>query len=223
MLLLIVLTSHAELGSTGKKTGFYLSELTHALEVFDQAGVQWVLASPKGGLPPMDGADRADAANRRYLDDPKFMAALQKTVALKDVDSSKFDGVYVPGGHGTMYDLPGDAHLQKIVAAVYAKSGVVAAVCHGPAALVQVTLADGSALVAGKAVAGFTNEEEEAAGLTKVMPFLLESKLKALGGKYSKAANWQSHVAVDGRLVTGQNPASAAGVAAETVKLLKAR
>ena len=223
MLLLIVLTSHAELGSTGKKTGFYLAELTHALEVFDQAGVQWVLASPKGGLPPMDGADRADAANRHYLDDPRFMAALQKTVALKDVDPSKFDGVYVPGGHGTMYDLPGDAHLQKIVAAVYAKSGVVVAVCHGPAALVQVTLADGSALVAGKAVAGFTNEEEEAAGLTKVMPFLLESKLKALGGKYSKVANWQSHVAVDGRLVTGQNPASAAGVAAETVKLLKAR
>ncbi len=220
MRLLIVLTSHDRLGTTGRPTGFYLSELTHALEVFDAAGVQWELASPKGGAAPVDGAERTDAANRRYLDDPTFMTRVANTLRLSDVDPGRFDGVYVPGGHGTMFDLPDDAQLQRIVRQIAERQGVVSAVCHGPAALVNVKGADGRPLISGRAVAGFSNEEEAAAGLTQVMPFLLEDVLSARGGRYSKAATWAPHVQVDGQWVTGQNPASAAGVAREVVRLL---
>jgi putative intracellular protease/amidase len=221
MKMLIVLTSHDQLGNTGRKTGFYLSELTHALDVFQRAGIEVDLASPKGGLPPMDGVDRGDAVNNAFLEDKRWMARLEKTARLEDVDPSRYDAVYVPGGHGTMYDLPDNARLQAIISAVYTRGGVVAAVCHGPAALVNVKLADGSYLVAGKSVSSFTNEEEAAAKLTEVMPFLLESKLLERGGRFGKAPNFKPHVATAERLVTGQNPASAAGVANEVVRLMR--
>ncbi|MDY7232171.1 type 1 glutamine amidotransferase domain-containing protein [Hyalangium rubrum] len=222
MKMLIVLTSHDQLGNTGRKTGFYLSELTHSLDVFQRAGIEVDLASPKGGLPPMDGVDRGDAINKTFLEDKGWMARLEKTTRLEDVDPSRYDAVYVPGGHGTMYDLPDNARLQAILAAVYTRGGVVAAVCHGPAALVNVKLEDGSYLVAGKSVSSFTDEEETAMKLTQAMPFLLESKLRERGGRFGKAPNFKPHVATAERLVTGQNPASAAGVASEVVRLMRA-
>jgi putative intracellular protease/amidase len=223
MKVLVVLTSHDQLGNTGKKTGFYLSELTHALEVFEKAGVEVELASPKGGLPPMDGVDRADAANRAFLDNAQWMKRLERTVRLADVDPARFDAVYVPGGHGTMYDLPDNERLQGLIASIYTRGGVVAAVCHGPAALVNVKLPDGRYLVDGKEVSSFTNEEEEAVKLTQAMPFLLESRLRERGGRFGKAPNFQPYVAAGARLVTGQNPASATGVAREVVRLLDTR
>jgi putative intracellular protease/amidase len=222
MKMLIVLTSHAQLGNTGRPTGFYLGELTHALHVFERDGIQVDLASPRGGLPPMDGVQREDPVNRTFLENKGWMERLGKTARLADVDPSRYDAVYVPGGHGTMFDLPEDTHLQAVLSAVYSRGGVVAAVCHGPAALVNVKLPDDRFLVAGKDVSAFTNEEEEAVKLTSVMPFLLESRLRERGGRFGKAPNFQAHVAVSERLVTGQNPASATGVANEVVRLMLA-
>lgn len=221
MKILIVLTNHAQLGDTGRKTGFYLPELTHALEIFQQAGFEVDLASPKGGRPPMDGVDRDDAVNRNFLDDPTWMARLGKTTGLEDVDPSQYVAVYVPGGHGTMFDLPDDVRLQAILSSVYERGGVVSAVCHGPAALVNVKLRDGSYLVANKNISSFTNDEEAAAKLSKAMPFLLESKLTERGGQFGKALPFQPHIVTAERLVTGQNPASAQGVAKEVVRLLR--
>ena len=220
MNLLIVLTSHEQLGNTGRKTGFYLSELTHALEVFEAAELEIELASPLGGKPPMDGVDRADPVNQRFLDDPDWQDRLANTRRLAEVDAADYDAVYVPGGHGTMFDLPNDAALQHLLADVYDDGGVVAAVCHGPAALVNVRLEDGRYLVAGREVAGFTNEEEDEVKLSQAMPFLLQSKLTERGGRFSGAPKFQAHVVVSDRLVTGQNPASAKGVAEATLKLL---
>jgi len=218
--ILIVLTSHDQLGNTGKKTGFYLSELTHALEVFQKAGLQVELISPKGGQPPMDGVDAKDAINAAFLADAKWKERLAHTLTPDQVDPKQYAALYVPGGHGTMYDLPDHPVIQKLISAVYEQGGVVAAVCHGPAALVNVKGPDGRYLVSGKAVSAFTNEEETAVKLTQAMPFLLESRLIERGGQFHKAANFEKQVSVSERLVTGQNPASAAGVAEEVVKLL---
>jgi putative intracellular protease/amidase len=218
--MLIVLTSHDKLGNTGKKTGFYLSELTHALEVFEKAGIEVELASPKGGLPPMDGVDRNDPANRAFLENKTWMARLEKTTPLSAIDATRYDAVYVPGGHGTMYDLPDDTRLQAILSNVYTRGGVVASVCHGPAAIVNVKLPNGRYLVEGKEVSAFTNDEEAAVKLTEAMPFLLESRLRERGGRFAKAPNFQAHMSSSERLVTGQNPASAVGVAREVLRLL---
>lgn len=221
MKLLIVLTSHDQLGNTGRKTGFYLPELTHALELFEQAGLEVELASPKGGLPPMDGVDRKDPTTLAFLENKTWMARLEKTMPLSAVDATRYAAVYVPGGHGTMYDLPDDTRLQAILSSVYTRGGVVSAVCHGPAALVNVKLPDGRYLVAGKEVSAFTDTEEAAVKLTQVMPFLLESRLRERGGLFSKAPDFQPHVVASERLVTGQNPASAAGVAREVLRQLR--
>lgn len=223
MRVLIVLTSHDTLGSTGKKTGFYLSELTHALDVFTRAGLEVDFVSPKGGKPPMDGVTRDDALNRAFLDDARWAARLETTLRPEQVEPSRYHALYVPGGHGTVFDLPGDARLNELIGSVYARGAVVSAVCHGPAALVNVKLPDGSYLVAGRDVSAFTNEEEAAVKLTEVVPFLLESKLIERGARFTKAPNFQRHVVVSERLVTGQNPASAAGVAEALVGLLAPR
>lgn len=220
MNMLIVLTSHDQLGNTGKKTGFYLSELTHALEMFEKAGMNVTFASPKGGKAPVDGLDRNDRANTRYLDDPKWMQRIENTVRLADVDPSTFDAVYVPGGHGTVFDLPNNADVQRVIAGIYDRGGVVGAVCHGPAALVNVKLKNGGYLVSGQDVSSFTDEEEEAVSLTKVVPFLLESTMRERGARFSKAPKFEAHVAVSDRLVTGQNPASARRVGEELVRVL---
>ena len=220
---LLVVTSHERLGDTGKPTGYYLPEVTHPYYALRDAGVEVDIASPKGGAAPMDpsSGDRKDPANARFLDTAADRDKVERTARLADVDPSDYDAILFAGGHGTMWDFREDRDVQRLAAAIHDKGGVVAAVCHGPAALVDVCLSSGDYLVAGKRVTGFSNDEEEAAELTKVVPFLLESALVERGGRYQKAGLWQEHVVTDGRLVTGQNPASAAGVGRAVADLLE--
>ena len=217
---LIVLTSHAKLGDTGQPTGFFLGELTHPLEVFEKAGVPVELASIQGGEPPVDGLDLEDKINARYWNDPEFRAKLSATKKLSDLNPADYSAVFFSGGHGTMWDFPDDAAVQKFAREIYEADSPVGAVCHGPVALVNVKLSDGSYLVAGKEVSAFTNSEEEKVGLTKVVPFLLATKLEERGAKHVAAPDFEKQVVASGNLVTGQNPASAAGVAEKMVELL---
>jgi putative intracellular protease/amidase len=216
----IVLTNHEPLGETGRTTGFYLSEATHPHKVFVDAGYEVEFISPKGGLAPMDGVNRDDPINAAFLDNERLVAQTRNTIKAADVSADRYDAIFFAGGHGTMWDFPDDETLQKLTAALYERGGVVAAVCHGPAALVNVSLANGKYLVAGKEVAGFTNEEESAVSLTDVVPFLLETVLIDRGAKFTKGGNFQKHVAVSDRLVTGQNPASATATAEAVLRVL---
>ncbi len=218
---LIVLTSHAELGKTGKKTGFFLSELTHPLEVFEKAGLAVEFASIKGGEAPVDGLDLKDPVNARYWKNPAFRARIADTKKLSAVESKAYAAVFFSGGHGTMWDFPDDPDVQRVARDLFEAKSPVGAVCHGPAALVNVKLSDGSYLVAGKEVAAFTNSEEGAVGLKDIVPFLLASKLEERGAKHLAAADFAKKVVSSGHLVTGQNPASAAGVAEKMVELLR--
>jgi len=220
---LIVLTSHAQMGNTGKPTGFFLGELTHPLDVFEKAGVPVELASIQGGEPPADGLDLQDEINARYWNDPAFRAKLSATKKLSDLNPADYSAVFFSGGHGTMWDFPDDAAVQKFAREIYEADSPVGAVCHGPAALVNVKLSDGSYLVAGKEVSAFTNAEEEKVGLTEVVPFLLATKLEERGAKHLPAPDFQKQVVTSGNLVTGQNPASASGVAEKMVELLKTK
>jgi putative intracellular protease/amidase len=210
--ILMVLTSHDKLGDTGRKTGFWLEEFAAPYYVFKDAGAAVTLASPLGGQPPLDPkSDEASAqtdATRRFKTDTVSQAALASTVKLSTVRATEFDAVFYPGGHGPLWDLAEDAWSATLIAAMIAAGKPVAAVCHAPGVLRHVKAPDGQALVKGKAVTGFTNTEEEAAGLTVVVPFLVENMLKEQEGKYSKGADWQPHVVTDGLLITGQNPAS---------------
>ncbi|MBV9314833.1 MAG: type 1 glutamine amidotransferase domain-containing protein [Pseudonocardia sp.] len=210
--ILIGLTSHADLDGV-RKTGYYLSEAAHPWQVFNQAGYTVDLASTAGGEPPVDGADLSDPIQRAFTEDPEVRVKLASTPTFADVNSADYDAVLFAGGHGTMWDFPSDPALARVAREIYESGGVVAAVCHGPAALVGVKLSDGRALVEGKEVSAFTNAEEAAAGLTDVVPFLLQDRLEQLGAKHTGAPNFEPHVMVDNRLVTGQNPASATGVA----------
>ncbi|MFO7252064.1 MAG: type 1 glutamine amidotransferase domain-containing protein [Actinomycetes bacterium] len=218
---LIVLTSHGELGDTGRSTGFYLPEVAHPWKVFVEAGLTVDLVSVQGGEPPMDGHDPSDPVQQRFLADPEMSAKLKNTPKPGEVDPSRYGIVLYAGGHGVMWDFPGNAELAALGRQVYEQGGVVAAVCHGPAGLVDLTLSDGSHLVAGKRVAAFTNDEEAAVGLTEVVPFLLADRLTERGATHVPAPNFAANVVVDGRLVTGQNPASATGVAEAAVKALR--
>ncbi len=217
----IVLTNHAQLGDTGKPTGFYLSEATHPYEVFHKAGYEIDFLSPKGGEAPMDGVDRTDPVNAAFLDDEALVARTKSTTPIAKAMSVPYDAVFFAGGHGTMWDFPSDAGVQELIRAVYERGGVVAAVCHGPAALVNARLSGGAYLVAGKEVSAFTDEEETAVALESVVPFALESKLRTRGARFVEAPNFEKKVAVSERLVTGQNPASATGVAEAVVELLE--
>lgn len=221
--ILCVVTSNDVKGATGISTGFWLSELTHPLEKFSAAGFETVLASIKGGKPPIDkdSLDFTDAINKKFWDDENFQRNLENTLNLGEVNPKDFDAIFFAGGHGVMWDFPESAAVQKVTREIYENGGIVSAVCHGPAALVNVKLSDGNYLVAGKNVTGFTNGEEEEVQGTKIVPFLLADKLNEHGAKHHPAANWSNHVEVDGRLVTGQNPASAASVGDEVIKLLK--
>ena len=221
MRVLFVLTSHEKLGNTGRKTGFFLPEIAHPYEIFHRAGYEMASVSPKGGEPPMDAADASDPVQKAFLDNPAAMTLVQDTMRPDQVNPAEYDAIFFVGGHGTMWDFPDNPELARIAAAIYENGGAVAAVCHGPAALVNITLSDGSYLVAGKEVAGFTNDEEVASELTEVVPFLLESKLIERGGRHTKGANFHAHVARDGRLVTGQNPQSARGVGEQMVAVLE--
>ncbi|POX53850.1 type 1 glutamine amidotransferase domain-containing protein [Streptomyces sp. Ru72] len=208
---LFALTSHGRLGDTGRATGFYVPEVAHPAEVFRAAGWDIAFVSVAGGRPPRDGIKPDDTVTTRFLADNE--AALAATPTAAELDAADYDAVYFAGGHGTMWDFPDATALARLAAAVYESGGVVAAVCHGPAALVNLTLTDGSHLVAGKQVSSFTNEEEAAVGLSDVVPFALETALTERGAKFTKAANFTEHAVADTRLVTGQNPASAAKVA----------
>lgn len=218
---LFVLTSHDTLGTTGKETGFYLSEVTHPYVAFEKANIEVDFVSPKGGKAPMIGIDLEDPINKAFLDDSIKVAKVENTLTPEQVDPAHYDAIFYAGGHGTMWDFPNNGQLDRIAATIYEKGGVVGAVCHGPAGLVNIKLADGSYLVDGKTVSSFTNEEEAAVGLSDVVPFLLESTLVERGATHTKAPNFQAHVAVSNRLVTGQNPASATGVGEQIVKLLR--
>lgn len=226
---LIVLTSHTKLGDTGRETGFYFDEMATPYWALTDAGFDVDIASIAGGTAPHDpGSVKADPAERpepvaRFLDNEAAMAKLTNTAAISDVDAARYDAVFLPGGHGTMYDFPESKALADVVSEVYSEGGVVGAVCHGPAGLVAATKGDGTPLVAGLRVNGFTDAEENAVGLTDAMPFLLESRLRDLGGRFEGTDNFQSHAVRDGRLVTGQNPASVQAVSELLLEALSQR
>ena len=226
MKILMVLTSHDQLGNTGKKTGFWLEEFAAPYYVFKDAGAQVVLASPKGGQPPLDPrSDEADTqteATRRFKQDTAAQAALAHTVKLSDVSGQGVDALFYPGGHGPLWDLAEDTDSIKLIESISAAGNTVAAVCHAPGVLRHAKAADGSPLVKGKKVTGFTNSEEAAVQLTKVVPFLVEDILVERGGVYSKGGDWQSYVVTDGKLITGQNPASSAEAARAVLAQLQA-
>ena len=224
MNILMVLTSHDKLGDTGKKTGFWLEEFAAPYYVLSDAGAKITLASPKGGQPPLDPkSDAADAqteATRRFKGDAAARAALATTVKLADLDLNAFDAVFFPGGHGPLWDLAEDPTSIHLIEYFASGGRPIAAVCHAPAIFRHTKGAHGKPLVSGRNVTGFTNTEEAAAGLTDVVPFLVQDMLVANGGVYSKGADWASHVVVDGKLVTGQNPASSKAAAEALLQLL---
>ncbi|MDY7573642.1 type 1 glutamine amidotransferase domain-containing protein [Actimicrobium sp. CCI2.3] len=224
MHILMVLTSHDKLGDTGKKTGFWLEEFAAPYYIFKDAGVTLTLASPLGGQPPLDPkSDDASAqtdATGRFKEDAEAQAALATTVKLAGVDAGKFDAVFYPGGHGPLWDLAENTSSITLIETMLAAGKPVVAVCHAPAVLRHPKAANGKSVVDGKAVTGFTNTEEQAVGLTDVVPFLVEDMLRQNGGTYSKLEDWQPYVVTDGLLITGQNPASSAPAAKALMKLL---
>ncbi|MGH8717397.1 MAG: type 1 glutamine amidotransferase domain-containing protein [Burkholderiales bacterium] len=226
MKILMVLTSHDQLGDTGKKTGFWLEEFAAPYYVFKDAGAGITLASPKGGQPPLDPkSDEPDSqteATKRFKKDTDAQSALANTMKLSDVSAKDFDAVFYPGGHGPLWDLSKDRNSIALIETMYADGKPVALVCHAPGALRRTKAPDGPPLVQGKSVTGFTNTEEAAVGLTKVVPFLVEDSLKQNGGKYSKAEDWKPHVVNDDNLITGQNPASSEAAAKAVLEQLRA-
>src|SRR6476620_4050655 len=212
MKVLMVITSHDQLGNTGRKTGFWLEELAAPYYVFKDAGVEITLASPKGGRPPLDPKSnepefRTDLT-LRFENDAAAEAQLDKTVRLDSVRQEDFDAVFYPGGHGPMWDLAEDKASIKLIESFIAAGKPIGIVCHSTGALRHVRAPDGKLLVQGKEVTGFTNGEEEEVGLTKVVPFLVEDELMNRGAVFSKVKNWGVHTVADGQLITGQNPAS---------------
>ena len=210
--ILMVLTSHDQLGNTGAKTGFWLEEFAAPYYVFKDAGAAITLASPRGGQPPLDpksdDAASQTESTQRFKADPAAQALLASTHKLKEVKTDEFDAVFYPGGHGPLWDLAEDAASIALIEAMLAAGKPVVAVCHAPAVLRHPKTVDGKSVVHGKSVTGFTNTEEAAVGLSSVVPFLVEDMLKANGGHYSKGADWQPYVLSAGLLITGQNPAS---------------
>lgn len=224
MKILMVLTSHDQLGDTGKKTGFWLEEFAAPYYVFKDAGADITLASPKGGQPPLDpGSDTEDAqteATERFKADADANSLLAETTVLSTIDAVGFDAIFYPGGHGPLWDLTEDCDSIRLIEEFSHSDRPVGAVCHAPAVFKRPKGADGSPLVSGKTVTGFTNSEEDGVGLTEVVPFLVEDMLKANGGKYEKGVDWGAFVVVDGKLVTGQNPASSEEAARKLLALL---
>lgn len=218
MKVLMVLTSHDQLGNTGRKTGFWLEELAAPYYTFKDAGIEVVLASPKGGQPPLDPKSNEPAnqtdQTRRFEKDIAATAQLAATVRLDSVNQQDFDTVFYPGGHGPLWDLAEDACSIALIESFIAANKPVALVCHAPGVLRHVTTAAGRPLVEGKKVTGFTNSEEAAVELTDIVPFLVEDELKAKGGVYSSGPDWDSYIVRDGLLITGQNPGSSTAAAA---------
>jgi putative intracellular protease/amidase len=227
MKVLMVLTSHDQLGNTGRKTGFWLEELAAPYYVFKEADAQITIASPKGGRPPLD--PKSNEPNfqtditRRFEKDADAEAQLSKTVRLDSVKQQDYDTVFYPGGHGPMWDLADDMDSVKLLESFLAAGKTIATVCHSTGALRHVRSPDGKLLVAGKTVTGFTNGEEADVDLTKVVPFLVEDEMMKLGAIFSKVKNWGVHTVADGRLITGQNPASSGPAAKLLLDTLKAK
>lgn len=221
--ILFVVTSHGTKGNTGEKTGYYLGEVSHPWEVLTEAGYDIDFVSPQGGNPPVDGFDLKDPVNKKFWEDAAYHQKITHTMKPSEVKASDYKAIFYAGGHGAMWDLADNTALAGIAAQVYERGGVVSAVCHGPAGLVNIRLSNGQYLLAGKKVNGFTNAEEELVHLTAVVPFLLEDQLRARGGVFEQSGPWQQHVTVDGRLVTGQNPQSAKAVGEAVKKVLAAQ
>ena len=224
MKILMVLTSHDQLGETGEKTGFWLEEFAAPYYVFKDSGAEITLASPKGGQPPLDpksaAKDFQTAATARFNADEAAQQALATTVRLKDIPPDDYDALFYPGGHGPLWDLAEDKHSINLIEIMSALGKPVAAVCHAPGVLRHARKGDGSPLVQGKEVTGFSNSEEAAVGLTTVVPFLVEDELRKTGGKYSKGDDWAAYFVRDGNLITGQNPASSEGAAKAVLSAL---
>ncbi len=225
MKILMVLTSHSELGNTGKKTGFWIEEFAAPYYVFLDAGASITIASPKGGQPPVDPSsdtsENQTPATIRFKADKNLQNILGKTMLLSAMSSDDYDALFYPGGHGPLWDLTNNADSINLIEHFWMSKKPVVAVCHAPAVLLNAKDNTGEALVKGKKVTGFTNSEEEAVKLTEVVPFLLENELKDKGGIYSKKDNWVTYVVKDGMLITGQNPASSEAAAKELLKILK--
>ncbi|WP_430510624.1 type 1 glutamine amidotransferase domain-containing protein [Gottfriedia solisilvae] len=213
---LMVVTSHSKINNE-KETGIWLSEFAEAYVEFNKQGFDVTVASPLGGMAPID-PNSIDGSTPQEMIEMKEI--LQNTNKIEDIHFSEYDAVFLPGGHGTMYDLPNNLKLQTVIRDLYEANKIVAAVCHGPAGLVGVTLSNGQPLVAGKQVNAFTDAEEKEAGMDQMMPFLLESKLRELGAHFVTATNWNSHVEVDGNLITGQNPQSTLAVVHAVIEKL---
>lgn len=226
MKILIVLTSHSDLGNTGKKTGFWVEEFATPYYVLADAGVEITIASPKGGQPPVDPkselADAQTPSTERFYKDIELIDKVAYSLKLSDVKQDDFDAVFYPGGHGPLWDLATDTNSIKLVEEFYKHQKPIAFVCHAPAALVNTLAENGEPLIKGKELTGFSNTEEEIVKLTNVVPFLLEDELKKHGAIYSKGNDWESYVKQDGLLITGQNPASSKAVAELLLKSLKA-
>lgn len=223
MKILIVLTSHDQLGATGEKTGFWLEEFAAPYYILKDAGASLTLASPKGGQPPLDPKsdlpENQTESTRRFLADTSAQLELANTTNLADVSANDFDALFFPGGHGPMWDLPDNPASIALIEEFVKADKPVAAVCHAPVALINVRDSNGEFLVKGKNVTGFSNDEEKAVGLIDVVPFLLEDVLKVRGGLFSKGVDWKPYIQVDGKLITGQNPASSEAVAKALLKL----
>lgn len=217
---LFVVTSNEKKGNTGEKTGYYLSEVSHPYFVLKDNNISIDFVSPKGGTPPVDGYDLKDPENKRFVEDKEAQKKINNSLKPEQINFKDYQGIFFAGGHGVMWDIPENKLLSEIASKIYENNGIVSAVCHGPAGLVNIKLSNGEYLVKGKTVSAFTNEEEDAVGLSKVVPFLLEDKLKERGAIHKKSDKWQKHVEVSGRLITGQNPASAHDVGEAMLKSL---
>lgn len=218
---LFVVTSHSKLGNTGKETGFWLSEVTHPWKILKDAGYEIDFVSPKGGACPVEGVDANDPINKEFDRDMAYRKKLNLTMKPSEVDPNHYSAIFYAGGHGVMWDFPNNKELAQVASEIYENGGVVAAVCHGPAGLVNIKLPNGKYLVSGKKVNSFTNSEEKAVGLQATVPFMLESTLRHRGAKFENSDNFQSHVVVDDRVITGQNPMSADAVGHAIVTALQ--
>lgn len=217
--ILFVVSSHGKLGDSGRKTGYYLSEVTHPWSVLEEK-FNIDVVSPKGGRPPVDGFDLKDPINRKFWDNPDWQDKMSATLSPEQVDPNQYRAVFFAGGHGAMFDFPDNVAIQKIVTTIYENGGYVAAVCHGPAGLVNVRLSDGTPLIKGKKFDCFTNEEEKENGTVPYMPYMLQSALEEKGGIFDGSNPWTDHVVEDNRVVTGQNPMSALSLGKQLLKAL---
>lgn len=219
---LFVVSSHSQLGNTGKKTGYFLSEVTHPWSVIGEY-YDIDVVSPKGGRPPVDGFDLSDPINRQFWDSPDWQDKMSATMTPDQVDPSQYRAIFYAGGHGAMWDFPDNTRLAEIASKIYENGGFVSAVCHGPAGLLNIKLSDGSLLVDGRKLDSFTNAEEEANGTAKIVPFLLQTALEQRGANFDCGAPFTDHVVVDGRLITGQNPMSALSVGKALLAALQSK